>query len=128
MIAGILGDCIGRCIVLIGAAALFGLMTCLAKKSSGTATVGLSAFNLGGNKGVVAWFIIRTGPQPPLLVLIAGSAIIAASGAVWVVESTDASHDVLAFRLLGFAINGVKTTSHAVAANLYPDAIQTTGL
>ena len=77
---------------------------------------------------VVAWFVMRTGSQPALRVLSAGSAIIAASSAVWVVESTDASRAVLAFGLLGFAINGVQTSLYAVAAHLYPDAIRTTGL
>jgi MFS family permease len=39
-----------------------------------------------------------------------------------------ASRAVLAFGLLGFAINGVQPSLYTVSAHLYPDAVWTTGL
>jgi MFS transporter, AAHS family, 4-hydroxybenzoate transporter len=95
-----------------------------------TASDGLSAFNFGGIGGAVlaAWFIMAIGSRRSLLVLSAAAAIMASFSAWWVVGSSDASRAIIAFGILGFAINGVQTTMFAVAANVYPDAIRATGV
>lgn len=95
-----------------------------------TASDGLSAFNFGGIGGAVlaAWFIMAIGSRRSLITLCAVAVIVAAVSAVWVVGSTDAARAVLAFGILGFAINGVQTTLFAVAAHVYPDAIRATGV
>ncbi len=95
-----------------------------------TASDGLSAFNFGGIGGAVlaAWFIMVIGSRRSLIALSASAVIVAVASAIWVVGRTDAAHAVLAFGILGFAINGVQTTLFAVAAHVYPDAIRATGV
>jgi AAHS family 4-hydroxybenzoate transporter-like MFS transporter len=95
-----------------------------------TASDGLSAFNFGGIGGALlaAGAIMAIGSRRSLMTLSAIAIAVAASSAIWVVGSNDATRVVLAFGVLGFAINGVQTTLFAVASHAYPDAIRATGL
>jgi AAHS family 4-hydroxybenzoate transporter-like MFS transporter len=98
--------------------------------SPAVASDGLTAFNFGGIGGAVlaAWFIMAIGSRWSLMTLSGVAAIVSAISAIWVVGSGDATRAVMAFGILGFAMNGVQTTLFAVAAHVYPDAIRATGV
>jgi AAHS family 4-hydroxybenzoate transporter-like MFS transporter len=97
----------------------------------GTASTGITAFNLGGVFGAIAGSIVigRFGSRRPMLAMTAG----AAAGAVTLsVMRIDASQPVLPILVMltitGGLINAVQTTMYALAAHVYPSAVRATGV
>ncbi|HJZ75600.1 MAG TPA: MFS transporter [Vicinamibacterales bacterium] len=96
----------------------------------GTASYGLTAFNLGGVVGAIlgAIVIMRLGSRLTMLVMAAG----AIAGAV--VLATMSIGPQSAFLVLamlawtGGLINAVQTTMYALAAHVYPTAVRATGV
>ena len=96
----------------------------------GTASYGLSAFNLGGVAGAIlgAIVIMRLGSRSSMLLMTAGSI----AGAIVLARMTispQSSFAVLAMLAwTGGLINAVQTTMYALAAHVYPTAIRATGV
>ena len=96
----------------------------------GTASYGLTAFNLGGVVGAIlgAVMIMRLGSRLTMLVMAAG-AIAGAVVLAMMPISTESAGAVLA--MLGWTgglINAVQTTMYALAAHVYPTAVRATGV
>ena len=96
----------------------------------GTASYGLTAFNVGGVIGAIlgAMSIMRLGSRISMLTMAAG----AVAGAVVLSDDADrpAEH-VPVFAMLGWTgglINAVQTTMYALAAHVYPTSIRATGV
>jgi MFS transporter, AAHS family, 4-hydroxybenzoate transporter len=96
----------------------------------GTASYGLTAFNIGGVVGAIlgAMLIMRLGSRLTMLVMSAG----AAAGAVVLASmriSPQSAFAVLAMLAwTGGLINAVQTTMYALAAHVYPTAVRATGV
>jgi MFS transporter, AAHS family, 4-hydroxybenzoate transporter len=97
----------------------------------GTASSGITAFNLGGVVGALAGSVaIRgLGSRAPMLTMTGG----AAAGAVTLsAMRIDVSQPVLPIlvmlTLTGGLINAVQTTMYALAAHVYPSAVRATGV
>jgi AAHS family 4-hydroxybenzoate transporter-like MFS transporter len=96
----------------------------------GTASYGLTAFNIGGVVGAIlgAAFILRLGSRLSMLSMAAG----AIAGAVVLSmmpigpNATFAVFAMLAWT--GGLINAVQTTMYALAAHVYPTSIRSTGV
>jgi AAHS family 4-hydroxybenzoate transporter-like MFS transporter len=96
----------------------------------GTASYGLTAFNIGGVVGAIlgAAFILRLGSRLSMLSMAAG----AIAGAVVLSmmpigpNATFAVFAMLAWT--GGLINAVQTTMYALAAHVYPTAVRATGV
>ena len=98
--------------------------------SVGTASYGLTAFNIGGVVGAIlgAMVIIRLGSRLSMLTM-AGGAIAGAVGLSMM--SIGPQSAVAVFAMLawtGGLINAVQTTMYALAAHVYPTAIRGTGV
>jgi AAHS family 4-hydroxybenzoate transporter-like MFS transporter len=96
----------------------------------GTASYGLTAFNLGGVVGAIAGavLIMRVGSRPTMLAMSAGAvagAAVLASMSIGT-QSTAAVLAMLAWT--GGLINAVQTTMYALAAHVYPTAVRATGV
>jgi len=96
----------------------------------GTASYGLTAFNLGGVVGAIlgAVMIMRLGSRLTMLVMAAG-AIAGAVVLAMMPIGTESAGAVLA--MLGWTgglINAVQTTMYALAAHVYPTAVRATGV
>jgi AAHS family 4-hydroxybenzoate transporter-like MFS transporter len=98
---------------------------------AGTASSGITAFNLGGVVGALAGSVIigRLGSRSPMLAMTAG----AIAGALTLsAMRIDASQSVLPVLVMltvtGGLINAVQTTMFALAAHVYPSAVRATGV
>jgi AAHS family 4-hydroxybenzoate transporter-like MFS transporter len=96
----------------------------------GLASTGLTVFNLGGVAGALAGgaVIARFGSKRPMLTMAAGAVIAAV-----VLSSIDLPRSSVAIVLglltvTGALINGVQTTMYALAAQVYPTALRSTGV
>jgi AAHS family 4-hydroxybenzoate transporter-like MFS transporter len=96
----------------------------------GTASYGLTAFNLGGVVGAIvgAIVIMRLGSRITMLVMAAGAVAGTAVLAMMSIgpQSTFAVLAMLAWT--GGLINAVQTTMYALAAHVYPTAVRATGV
>ena len=96
----------------------------------GTASYGLTAFNLGGVVGAIlgAIVIMRLGSRLTMLLMAAG----AVAGAVALASTSIGPQSAfLVLALLawtGGLINAVQTTMYALAAHVYPTAVRATGV
>jgi AAHS family 4-hydroxybenzoate transporter-like MFS transporter len=96
----------------------------------GTASYGLTAFNLGGVAGAIlgAVVIMRVGSRLTMLVMAAG----AVAGAVVLAFMTIGPQSAVAVLFMlawtGGLINAVQTTMYALAAHVYPTAVRATGV
>jgi MFS transporter, AAHS family, 4-hydroxybenzoate transporter len=96
----------------------------------GTASYGLTAFNVGGVIGAIigARIIIRLGSRLSMLTMAAG----AVAGAIVLTMMPIGPQNAFAvFVMLGWTgglINAVQTTMYALAAHVYPTAIRATGV
>ena len=96
----------------------------------GTASYGLTAFNLGGVVGAIlgAMVIMRVGSRLTMLVMAAG-AIAGAVALAFMPIGTQSAFAVLAMLAwTGGLINAVQTTMYALAAHIYPTAVRATGV
>ena len=96
----------------------------------GTASYGLTAFNLGGVVGAIlgAIVIMRLGSRVTMLMMAAG-AIAGAVGLAFLPIGTQSAFAVLAMLAwTGGLINAVQTTMYALAAHIYPTAVRATGV
>jgi MFS transporter, AAHS family, 4-hydroxybenzoate transporter len=96
----------------------------------GTASYGLTAFNLGGVVGAIlgAMVIMRLGSRLTMLVMAAG-AIAGAAELAFMPIGTPSAFAVLAMLAwTGGLINAVQTTMYALAAHVYPTAVRATGV
>src|SRR6266849_3179433 len=96
----------------------------------GTASYGLTAFNLGGVVGAIlgAVVIMRLGSRLTMLVMAAG-AIAGAAVLASMPIGTQSAFAVLAMLAwTGGLINAVQTTMYALAAHIYPTGIRATGV
>ena len=96
----------------------------------GTASYGLTAFNVGGVVGAIggALAIMRLGSRLTMLVMAAG-AIAGAAVLASMPITTQSSFAVLAMLAwTGGLINAVQTTMYALAAHVYPTAVRATGV
>ena len=96
----------------------------------GTASYGLTAFNLGGVVGAIlgAVAIMRLGSRLTMLVMAAG-AVAGAIALAFMPIGTPSAVAVLAMLAwTGGLINAVQTTMYALAAHIYPTAVRATGV
>lgn len=96
----------------------------------GTASYGLTAFNVGGVVGAIigALVIMRVGSRISMLAMAAGAI---AGSVVLAVMAIGPQASVLVFVMLawtGGLINAVQTTMYALAAHVYPTSIRGTGV
>ena len=98
---------------------------------AGTASTGITAFNLGGVVGALGGSVVMSsfGSRVPMLAMTAG----AAAGAVALgLMRIDVSQPVLPILVMltitGGLINAVQTTMYALAAHVYPSAMRATGV
>jgi len=96
----------------------------------GTASYGLTAFNLGGVVGAIlgAVVIIRIGSRITMLGLAAGAVAGAAVLASMPIGTQSAFAVLAMLAWTGGLINAVQTTMYALAAHVYPTAIRATGV
>ena len=97
----------------------------------GTASTGITAFNLGGVAGALVGSVAigSFGSRAPMLAMTAGAMV----GAVMLsLMRIDISQPVLPIlvmlTLTGGLINAVQTTMYALAAHVYPSAVRATGV
>ena len=114
-------------------AAFSWLPTMLAESGYGlsASSTGLMAFNLGGVIAALAggWLIGRMGSKRPMLAMAAAGAAIGGAMFFWHPPAgTPVSAVLLPLALLGGCVNGVQTTMYALAAQLYPVSIRSTGV
>ena len=97
----------------------------------GTASAGITAFNLGGVAGALTGSLVigRRGSRVPMLAMTAGAV---AGGVTLALMRIDASQPVVPIlvmlTLTGGLINAVQTTMYALAAHVYPSAARATGV
>ncbi len=95
------------------------------------ASEGLSAFALGGVFAgpVSGWIIQRLRPRASILVLAFGAAV-AAAYLAWTMTAPAPGFMAVAagFFLLGHLVSGVQTALYALAADVYPTAIRSSGV
>jgi MFS transporter, AAHS family, 4-hydroxybenzoate transporter len=96
----------------------------------GTASYGLTAFNVGGVIGAIlgAMSIMRLGSRISMLTMAAGAV---AGAAVLSVMPIGPQNTFQVFAMLGWTgglINAVQTTMYALAAHVYPTSIRATGV
>src|SRR5499426_4145664 len=98
--------------------------------SVGTASYGLTAFNLGGVVGAIvgALVIMRLGSRLTMLVMAAGAIAGAAVLAGMPIGPQSAVAVVAMLAWTGGLINAVQTTMYALAAHVYPTAVRATGV
>ena len=101
-----------------------------AKFDVGTASYGLSAFNLGGVLGAIlgAIAIGRLGSRFTMLTMTAGAVAGAAVMAVMPIGPSSAMAVLVMLGWTGGLINAVQTTMYALAAHVYPTGIRATGV
>ena len=96
----------------------------------GTASYGLTAFNLGGVVGAIlgAVAIMRLGSRLTMLVMAAGAIAGAAVLAFMTIGAASAVAVLAMLAWTGGLINAVQTTMYALAAHVYPTAVRATGV
>ena len=96
----------------------------------GTASYGLTAFNLGGVVGAIlgAVLIMRLGSRLTMLVMAAGAIAGAAVLAAMSIGPQSAASVLAMLAWTGGLINAVQTTMYALAAHVYPTSIRATGV
>ncbi|PYR01333.1 MAG: MFS transporter [Acidobacteria bacterium] len=96
----------------------------------GTASYGLTAFNLGGVVGAIlgAVVIMRLGSRLTMLVMAAGAIAGAAVLAFMPIGTQSAGAVLVMLAWTGGLINAVQTTMYALAAHVYPTAVRATGV
>ncbi len=96
----------------------------------GTASYGLTAFNLGGVVGAIggAIVIMRLGSRVTMVVMAAGAAAGAAVLASMSIGTQSAFAVLAMLAWTGGLINAVQTTMYALAAHVYPTAVRATGV
>jgi AAHS family 4-hydroxybenzoate transporter-like MFS transporter len=96
----------------------------------GTASYGLTAFNLGGVVGAIvgALVIMRLGSRLTMLLMAAGAVAGAAVLATMPIGPQSAVAVVAMLAWTGGLINAVQTTMYALAAHVYPTAVRATGV
>jgi len=96
----------------------------------GTASYGLTAFNLGGVVGAIlgAVAIMRLGSRLTMLVMAAGAIAGAAALAFMTIGAASAVAVLAMLAWTGGLINAVQTTMYALAAHVYPTAVRATGV
>jgi AAHS family 4-hydroxybenzoate transporter-like MFS transporter len=96
----------------------------------GTASYGLSAFNLGGVVGAIvgAVVIMRLGSRITMLVMAAGAVVGTAVLAMMSIGPQSAVAVLAMLAWTGGLINAVQTTMYALAAHVYPTAVRATGV
>jgi len=96
----------------------------------GTASYGLTAFNLGGVVGAIvgAIVIMRLGSRLTMLVMSAGAIAGAAVLAGMSIGPQSAFAVLAMLAWTGGLINAVQTTMYALAAHVYPTAVRATGV
>jgi AAHS family 4-hydroxybenzoate transporter-like MFS transporter len=96
----------------------------------GTASYGLTAFNVGGVVGAIigAMIIMRVGSRISMLTMSAGAI---AGAVVLTIMPIGPQNTFSVFAMLawtGGLINAVQTTMYALAAHVYPTSIRATGV
>ncbi len=96
----------------------------------GTASYGLTAFNLGGVVGAIAGAvaIMRLGSRLTMLGMAAGAIVGAAVLAMMPIGPQSAFAVLAMLAWTGGLINAVQTTMYALAAHIYPTAVRATGV
>ncbi|HTK35297.1 MAG TPA: MFS transporter [Caulobacteraceae bacterium] len=96
--------------------------------SLGTATAGLTAYNLGGVVGAVACAAVigRFGSRWPMLICCAG-AIASAIALRFTGPDGGAAAMLLGVAVHGFCVNAVQSTMYALCAHIYPTVVRATG-
>jgi MFS transporter, AAHS family, 4-hydroxybenzoate transporter len=96
----------------------------------GTASYGLTAFNLGGVVGAVfgAIAIVRLGSRITMLAMAAGAVAGAVALATMSIEMPSAVAVIGLLAWTGGLINAVQTTMYALAAHVFPTAVRATGV
>jgi AAHS family 4-hydroxybenzoate transporter-like MFS transporter len=97
----------------------------------GTASAGITAFNLGGVVGAVAGSVVigSLGSRAPMLTMTAGAAAGAIVLSVMRIDGSQSVFPILVMlTLTGGLINAVQTTMYALAAHVYPSAVRATGV
>jgi AAHS family 4-hydroxybenzoate transporter-like MFS transporter len=96
----------------------------------GTASYGLTAFNLGGVVGAIlgALLIMRLGSRPTMLTMAAGAIAGAIVLAVMPIGPQAAFSVLAMLAWTGGLINAVQTTMYALGAHVYPTSIRATGV
>jgi AAHS family 4-hydroxybenzoate transporter-like MFS transporter len=119
---------------LLGVYLSFNWLTALLTSAGftpGTASTGITAFNLGGVAGALAGSVVigRIGSRVAMLSMTAGAA---AGAALLSAMRLDVSQPVVPILVMltftGALINGVQTTMYALAAHVYPSAVRATGV
>ena len=96
-----------------------------------TASLGLTAYNLGGVCGVLLWAVLITilGSRGPLL---SGALACAGSALVLLIVPIQAHGDhlplIICLTVNGLLANAVQTSMYALATHVYPTAIRATGV
>jgi len=96
----------------------------------GTASYGLTAFNLGGVVGAIlgAVAIMRLGSRLTMLTMSAGAVAGAVTLAFMPIGTQSAAAVLGMLAWTGGLINAVQTTMYALAAHIYPTAVRATGV
>ncbi len=97
----------------------------------GTASTGITAFNLGGVVGAMAGSVAigGLGSRVPMLAMTAGAAAGALTLSAMRIDVSQPVLPILAMlTLTGGLINAVQTTMYALAAHVYPSAVRATGV
>jgi len=96
----------------------------------GTASYGLTAFNIGGVVGAIggALVIMRLGSRLTMLVMAAGAVLGAGVLAAMPIGTQSALAVLAMLAWTGGLINAVQTTMYALAAHVYPTAVRATGV
>jgi AAHS family 4-hydroxybenzoate transporter-like MFS transporter len=96
----------------------------------GTASYGLTAFNLGGVVGAIlgAVLIMRLGSRLTMLAMAAGAVAGAFALAAMAIGPSSAFAVLAMLAWTGGLINAVQTTMYALAAHVYPTAVRATGV
>jgi AAHS family 4-hydroxybenzoate transporter-like MFS transporter len=98
---------------------------------AGTASSGITAFNLGGVVGALAGSVAigGLGSRVPMLAMTAGAAAGAIALSAMRIDVSQPVWPILAMlTLTGGLINAVQTTMYALAAHVYPSAVRATGV
>jgi len=98
--------------------------------AAGTASYGLTAFNLGCVAGAVlgAVAIVRLGSRVTMLAMAGGAVAGAAVLATMPIGTQSAFAVVALLAWTGGLINAVQTTMYALAAHVFPTAVRATGV
>ena len=98
---------------------------------AGTASGGITAFNLGGVVGALAGSVAigRLGSRVPMLAMTAGAVAGAVTLSAMRIDVAQPVWPILVMlTITGGLINAVQTTMYALAAHVYPSAVRATGV